>query len=170
MRRNIEWLLFVFVALLLSFSTSTQAAELEEHLLLLQPLIGVEWVGGYVGPEAPDLEISLSFEPILDGKAVRYTREAPAANFTAVTHFYWNTNCGELCFLNLNNRGIVEEGIVTIEGDGLVLHGSSHWSDRTIEFRTTLKIDAGGKLSDTFIRKEDGEWVQGHFQEFLDRD
>ena len=39
MRRNIEWLLFVFVALLLSFSTSTQAAELEEHLLLLQPRI-----------------------------------------------------------------------------------------------------------------------------------
>ena len=170
MRKNIEWLLVAFVALLLSFTSALSAAELDEHLLPLQPLIGVEWLGGYIGSDAPDLEISLSFEQILDGKAVRYTREAVAANFTAVTHFYWNSNRGELCFLNLNNRGIVGEGVVTIEDGSLILRGSSHWPDRTMEFETILKIDAEGKLSDTFIRKEDGEWVHGHHQEFLARD
>jgi len=75
---------FVFLAII---SSSSLAAELDEPLLFLQPLIGPDWVGGYVGTEAPELEILLCFEQILDGKAVRYTREADATDFAGVTHF-----------------------------------------------------------------------------------
>jgi len=153
-------------ALLPSFSL---AAELEEHLHFLQPLMSTDWVGGYVGPDAPDIEILLLFEQLLDGKAVRYTRTAEAANFEAVTHFFWNQERSEVLFLNLNNRGIVGEGVAKFEDGAVVLHGKSYWPDRTEEFKTTLSIGATGTLKDTFIRKEDGEWVPGHVQEFAAR-
>lgn len=139
------------LTLLGSLSSSSIAAELDEHLLFLQPYIGEEWVGGYVGEDAPDLEILLRFEPILDGKAVRYSRDAKAAEFAGVTHFYWNQSLGKVSFLNLNNRGIMEEGIVESEDGGVVLHGNSHWSDETVEFKTMLKIGENGTLSDTLL-------------------
>ena len=157
----------VVLALLALCSSSSPAAELDERLSFLQPLIGTNWVGGYVGAEAPDLEIILRFEPILDGSAVRYIREAAAADFVGVTHFYWSPNRREVCFIKLNNRGIVGEGVVTSEGGNIVLRGKSHRSDGTVEFKTTLSIDATNTLNDTFMRKNAGEWVPGHVQEFV---
>ena len=157
----------VVLAWLALFSSSSLAAELTEHLSFLQPLIGTDWVGGYVGAEAPDLEITLRFEPILDGKAVRYIREAAAADFAGVTHFYWSPNRGEACFINLNNRGIVDEGVVASEGGNIVLRGHSHRSDGSVEFKITLSIDATNTLIDTFMRKKANEWVLGHVQEFI---
>jgi hypothetical protein len=35
-----------------------------------------------------------------------------------------------------------------------------------MEFKTLLHFDASGVLKDTFSRKEEGEWVHGHSQEF----
>jgi len=159
-------LFFTVLALMSLLSSSLQAAGLDENLYLLEPLIGVDWVGGYIGSEAPDLEISLRFEQILNGKAVRYTRVAAAADFTSETHFYWNPASGEICFISLNSRGVVGEGTVLSEESGIVLSGSNHWPDRTTETRTILEIDSDGSLQDTFTRKEDGEWVQGHLQHF----
>jgi hypothetical protein len=40
---------------------------------------------------------------------VRYERVAPAADFAAVTHFYWHTGRDTLCFLTLINNDIVEK-------------------------------------------------------------
>jgi hypothetical protein len=153
--------------LLVSLSSSLLAAELDEQLQFLQSVIGTEWIGGFVGSEVPDIEISLQFEIILDGKSVRYVRVAEAADFSAVTHFYWNAGRKEVCFLSLNNRGIVGEGVVKSEDGRIVLYGKSHRPDNTTEFKTTLEIDSKGTLRDTFLRMENGKWVQGHVQEFV---
>jgi hypothetical protein len=147
--------------------TSSSAGELEEHLQFLEPLIGKEWVGGYVGSESPDMQIVLRFEQVLDGRAVRYVREVEAADFSGLTQFYWNPGRAEVCFISLNNRGIVEEGVVKAENGRIVLHGKSHREDKTTEFKTTLEIDANGTLRDTFLRVDGSEWVQGHLQEFV---
>lgn len=155
------------IALSVSLSASSPAAELDEHLDFLKSLVGKEWVGGFVGSEAPDIEISLRFESILEGKSVRYTREAKAADFSAVTHFYWNAGRKEVCFLSLNNRGIVGEGVVKPDGGRIVLYGESHRPNKTTKFKTTLEIDAAGTLRDTFLRLEGEEWIQGHIQEFV---
>ncbi len=154
------------IAMLYPFSASP-AEELEEHLHFLEPLLGKEWVGGFVGPESPDIEIVLRFEKILDGHAVRYVREAIAADFSSLTQFYWNPGREEICFTSLNNKGIVEEGVVLATEGRIVLLGKSHRPDGTIEFKTTLEIDPRGTLRDTFQRLKDGEWVQGHLQEFV---
>jgi hypothetical protein len=153
--------------LTISLPSSLPAAELDEHLRFLEPLMGKEWVGGYVGSEAPDIQIALRFDQILDGKVVRYVREAKAADFSGLTHFFWNPGRGEVCFISLNNRGIVGEGVVNAADGTITLHGQSHRPDKTTEFKTTLEIDAKGTLRDTFLRMESGEWVHGHLQEYV---
>ena len=152
--------------ILIPFSSSP-ALELDEHLRFLEPLIGKEWVGGYVGSDSPGIEIVLRFETILGGRVVRYVREVEAADFSGVTQFYWNPGRGEVCFLGLNSRGIVEEGVVNVKDSKIVLRGTSQWPDKTIEFKTALEIDPEGTLRDTFLRMEGSEWVQGHLQEFV---
>ena len=167
MSRSVNRAIVLVLASLASVSSYSVAAELGEHLRILDPLLETDWVGKYVGPDAPDLEISLCFERILNGKAVRYFREAKGADFSSLTHFYWSPDLGELRYLSLNNRGIVEEGVVQ-SGDGaVILRGRSHWSDTTVETETTLRLETTGVLRDTFMRKKNGEWVRGHVQEFI---
>jgi hypothetical protein len=152
--------------LVLAAAAAAAAADLDERLGFLEPLTGAEWTGGYVGEKAPDIDIVLTFEPILDGAALRYVREAPAVGFTSETRFYWLHDPGEVRFVNLNNRGIVGEGVATFEKGAVVLRGVNTWAEESFEFVTTLEIKADGMLRDTFDRKEDGAWVRGHVQEF----
>ena len=158
----------VYVLLAMIFiSSNVFSSELESHLQFLEPFLGKNWMGGFTGDDAPPFRISLLFEPILDGRVVKYSREVKDADFASVTQFYWDPKNVEVRFLSLNNRGIVEEGTVRIDGDKVVLQGNSYRSDVTIEFKTILSIDAQGTLRDTFLRKQDGEWTQGHIQEFV---
>lgn len=146
---------------------SSAAAILDKHLQFLEPMLGKEWVGGFVGSESSDIQIVLRFEPILSGRAVKYVREVETAEFSGITHFYWNPGNGDVCFISLNNRGIVGEGVVSQEDGKIVLLGNSYREDQATEFKTILEIDATGTLRDTFLRMENGEWVQGHLQEFV---
>jgi len=157
----------IALLILLGPVLSSSAAELDEHLEFLKPLIGKEWVGGFVGSESSDIQIVLRFEQVLDGRAVRYVREVEAADFSGLTQFYWNPGRGEVCFISLNNRGIVGEGVVSTVDGKIVLLGKSHRQDKTTEFKTILEIDPKGTLRDTFLRMENSEWVQGHLQEFV---
>ena len=160
-------ILAIFAFSLLSvLAPVSSGAELDEHLLFLEPLIDTNWTGGYVGGDSPDIEIELHFEAILGGKAVKYSREAAAVDFSNETHFFWSPNRGEVLFISLNNRGIVGEGIAELQGESIVLLGTNYWSDGSVEFKTFLSFDVAGVLKDTFSRKENGEWVQGHHQEF----
>jgi hypothetical protein len=158
----------VIVLLSVLFSPSiSQTVELDEHLQFLEPLLGKKWAGGYVGSESPDIEIVLSFEKILDGRVVKYIREADAVDFSSLTHFFWNPGREEICFISLNNKGIVGEGIVNVTDGRIVLIGKSHRPDQTTEFKTILEIEPSDTLRDTFQRMEDGKWVQGHIQQFV---
>jgi hypothetical protein len=142
-------------------------AELDEHLQFLEPLIGQQWEGGYVGGDAPDLVISLRFEPVLAGKAVKYTREVPELGFVSEIHFYWSPNREEVLFLGLNSRGIVEEGVASMQDGAIALSGVDHWPEGSVESKTVWHLGENGVLRDTYTRMEDGEWVPGHVQEFI---
>jgi len=165
-----KYLLMISVfVLFVSLSPSLLSAELDTQLDLLKPLLDKEWTGGYVGPESADFKFTLRFEQILDGQAVRYSREVPDADFSGLTHFYWNPYRQKVCFLSLNNRGIAGEVIVTSEDGNIVLLGQSFRPDQQpTDFRTTWEIDPDGTLRDTFERLENGKWVQGHVQEFTE--
>ena len=155
------------LAVLSSFS---HPAELDDRLAFLEPLIGTEWAGGYVGTDAPDIRICLRFEPVLDGKAVRYLRVAEAVNFSMETYIFWNPSSQEVRFFNLDNRGGVGEGIVELRENRITLHRQDRHSSRNTESKTTFEIDREGTLKDTFVRMQGGDWVLGHHQEFKPRE
>jgi|GEM_PF-1264902 len=160
------------LALLLLFSSLSplsppaRASGLVEHLGFLAPLIGVDWAGGYIGDDSADLKITLRFSPILDGRAVEYTREVPEAEYSSVAHIYWDPQLEDVRFLSLNNRGTVGEGSVTMSGGEITFHGEEHLRSGSREFKTVLSISPAGVLRDVFLRREPGGWMEGHVQEF----
>ncbi|MBU1701368.1 MAG: hypothetical protein KJ831_14610 [Candidatus Eisenbacteria bacterium] len=156
----------VAILLLVALSSASSGADLEEHLRFLEPLLGLNWEGGYVGDNVPDLVISLRFEPVLNGMAVKYSREVVALNFFSETHFFWSPNRKEVLFIDLNSRGIVGEGVVALQDGNIVLRGHNHWPEESKEFETVLQLDPTGVLKDTFKLKENGELAGGHYQEF----
>jgi len=149
-----------------ALAITSSAAELDERLGFLEPLIGPVWVGGYVGEDAPDLVITMGFEPILDGRAVRCVRQAEGADYSASTRIYWHPGREEVRFVSLDNRGMVAEGIVSVEDGRIVLQGKNHRPDGMTEYETRWEIDPQGTLRDTFLRRQGDELVQGHLQEF----
>lgn len=155
----------VMLSLLFPFSHSL-AGDIDENLKFFEPLLGKQWTGGYVGSDSPEIEIVLSYEKILDGQAVKYVRKADAVNFSSLTHFFWNPGRKEVSFITLNNKGIVEEGIVKVTESRIILTGTSHRPNQSIEFKTILEIESNGTLKDSFQRMVNGKWVQGHLQQF----
>jgi hypothetical protein len=168
MKQNACICIIALLSILFTASISP-AGELDEHLQCLNPLLGKTWVGGYTGSDSPDIEIVLRFETILAGRAVKYVREADAVDFSSLTHFFWDPGREEIRFIGLNNKGMVEEGVVHAMDGKIVLTGKSHRPDTSIEFKTILETDPSGNLRDTFQRVEDGKWVQGHIQQFVVR-
>ncbi len=156
----------ILLALLSLISPLSISSELDENLLFLTPLIGIDWVGGYIGEDTCDLKIALRFDPILDGSVVEYTREVPDADYSSVTHIFWDPLLKAVRFLSLNNRGIVGEGTVSVDGDEMTFQGEDHQPTGLKEFKTVLSISGSGTLKDLFLRKEKGKWIQGHIQEF----
>ena len=161
------WATILSIACFPDFSAASDTEELDEHLSFFKQLIGLQWEGGYVGENAPEIVISLRFESILAGKAVKYTREAPAADYFSETHFYWNPDKEKVLFINLNSRGILGEGVVSFQDGEIILLGDNYWEDGSIEFKTIMRLGQDGVLKDTFKRKKAGEWVEGHYQEFV---
>jgi hypothetical protein len=167
MNRTARLAIFLEFFLVFAILSNSNAAELDQHLEFFAPLFGPTWQGGFIGENAPDMVIVLKFEPILNGMAVKYSREAAEIDFFMETHFYWDPSRGEVRFISLNSRGIVNEGTARLIDGSIVLVGYSHHLDKTTEYRTEFEIDSNGVLRDTFTRKQDGAWVSGHTQEYI---
>ncbi len=152
-------------SLLAMFSLTIFANELGEHLVILEPLIETQWVGGYVNDQS--IQIKLDFKSILDGKAIQYLRKAEILNYSATTHFYWDLGLEALRFLTLDSRGNTGEGIVTSKKGSFILSGKNKGSNGTAVFRTVWDITPDGRLKDTYYRQKNETWVLGHEQEFV---
>jgi len=158
---------FTMALVLLAATFAARAAELEEHLDFLQPFLNTTWVGGYVdSPQDSDIQVTMRWDPILEGKVVRRTIDVPAIPYAAETYFYWDRQEERVAFLTLNTRGITSSGTAAKDGRTVTLRGRIFWPERIMEFRTVVEVLADGKLKDLYYRLENGEWIQGHHQEF----
>jgi len=148
------------VGLLVASVVSSQ--EVDEHLLLLEPLTGVTWVGHFV--ESPDsgLVHVVRWDPVLNGAVIRSTKEVTTLSFRMETLYFWDWEEEEISFLQLTSRGIFSRGTVAIAEDKVTLSGRSVRPNSVSEFRQTFEIRPDGTLHDYFYRKDDGEWKLGH--------
>lgn len=168
MKRDLTWKGSLACCFLPALAGGQDVSELDDHLRFLEPLMTHMWEGGFTEGDGAGLVISLRFEPVLSGRAVKYTRDAPELGYVGETHFYWSPSREEVLFLALNSRGIVGEGVVSMQDGTIVLEGVDCWPEgNSIEYRRLWHIDEAGVLKDTYHRKEDGEWVLGHLQEFI---
>jgi hypothetical protein len=140
--------------------------DLAENLAFLEPLLAHGWTGGFVGENAPDLEITLHYEAMVEGMAVRYTRVAKDADYNAEMFFYWDPSDKIVRFLMFDNKGNVAKGTVDAKGSRFVLNGESHRSDRIVEYKNVFEVLADGRLRDTYTPVNLGPEAHGHVQEF----
>jgi hypothetical protein len=136
--------------------------ELDEHLLMLQPLTGFTWGGHFVESSDSGLVHVVRWEPILNGNVIRSTKEVTALNFRMETLYYWDWEKETISFLQLTSRGIFSRGTVALAENRITLLGRGIRPDGISEFKQTFEIRPDGTLQDCFYRRDDGEWVQGH--------
>jgi hypothetical protein len=148
------------VSLLVASVGSSQVVD--EHLLLLEPLTGVTWVGHFV--ESPDSGLIhvVRWEPVLNGAVIRSTKEVTTLNFRMQTLYFWDWETEEISFLQLTSRGILSRGTVAIAEDKMTLSGRSIRPNSVVEFKQTFEIRPDGTLHDYFYQRADGELELGH--------
>lgn len=144
--------------------------ELDPRFDFLEPVIGKRWTGRYI-PAEPDehFDHRISWEPILDGTAVRCRKQVAALDFEMETTYYWDATSNSIVFVSLTNRGQMSSGTVQSEGDRFVLLGSGGTADAVRNFKHTFEVRPDGVLHDRFFLDEGQRWMQGHLVEYVNR-
>jgi hypothetical protein len=134
--------------------------DLDERLQFLEPLIETHWVGRFT--DGPDVAHECRWKPDLDGRAVRYTKEVAELEFSVDGFYYWDSADGRVEFFTLTSNGFVSQGVVSTEGERIVLIGTSVSAERATEFKMTFEVGSDGRLHDRFYRHSGTEWPLGH--------
>jgi len=148
-------------------TTAGAADALAPELELLRPLLGPPRVGSYIDSAPGELEMTVQWEPVHDGNAVRFTKTVPEADFSMETLYYWSQLEDRIGFLTISNRGSIARGDVRRDEDGsIVLSGLEASVDHETEFRTTFTVLPDGTVRDVFERFEERRFVRGHVIEY----
>ena len=126
------------------------------------PFLDQTWVGHFVDSPDSNLTHILRWESILDGKAIRKTKEVPEVDFRMEAMIYVDAESGDLAYLSVNSKGGVARGTFTVEDGVLVQHGTQRHAAGTIATKYTFEILADGRLEDLFLHEIPGSWRQGH--------
>lgn len=160
----------VTFTMFLFFAAAVLSEEIDEHLLMLAPLVGDKWVGHFVNSPDSGLVHVVQWEPILDGKVIKSTKEVATLDFAMETYYFWDWQEERMSFLQLTSRGVFSRGTVAFEEGKITLSGTGVRPKSVSEFRQTFEIQADGTLQDYFYRKENGEWRAGHLIEYTKRE
>lgn len=145
---------------------SSADAELAPELEFLRPLVGPSRVGSYIDSAPGELEMTVQWEIVHGGSAVRFTKSVPDADFTAETLYYWDRLDERVRFLTLTNRGIVSSGDVREEHGSIILSGVDVWADHETDFQLTFTLLPDGTVRDVYERFEGNQFVPGHVIEY----
>jgi hypothetical protein len=147
---------------------AAQRPKLDERLSVFAPFIGPTWVGSI--PKDPRMgEITLKWEVLLNGHAVRLIRAILNSDHRLETTYYWDETASRIAFLALSNNGAIIKGFVTVLGNGLISEGPQRGPEIDRTSRRTYRLDKDGKLyeDDQFRNSETDEWRRTHISEFV---
>jgi hypothetical protein len=172
--KNFLFILLVILILAAAFfaqSTAApdrQAPRLSEKLSALKPFIGPTWVGSI--PNDPRRgEISLKWEVLLNGFAVRLGRNILNSDHWLETTYYWDESSGKVAYLAISNNGFVSKGYVGGQGEELISEGDQRGPDVNRKVRRIYRLDKDGKLyeDDQFRNSKADEWRRTHISVFV---
>ncbi|UCG52809.1 MAG: hypothetical protein JSW58_04450 [Candidatus Latescibacterota bacterium] len=166
MRTKCRAILLLVITMVVSGASAGLGQELDEHLRMLKRLTGATWVGHFVNSSDSELTHVIRWEPILNGNAIRSTKDVAALDFKMETLYFWDWENETISFLRLTSRGIFSRGTVVLEDDRITLLGTGVTSKGVSEFKQTFEIRSEGTLQDCFYRRDNGQWLQGHLIEY----
>jgi hypothetical protein len=149
------------LVVLAALAAPAAAAELEERLQILAPLVGEEWIGRFQNSEEGS-RLIFQWEVILDGHAVRGLRLVPDHDFRGESIFYWDDGQQAVAYLSLTNNGYVSQGTVVLEDGRIVVEGDQTGPGVEQRVRAAFWIDEGGRLNNQLHTWEDGAWRPAH--------
>ena len=145
-----------------------QAQALQDNLGFLAPLVGGAWEGQMRLP--PDgkktAAVSLRFELMWDGAAVKYARSVPDLKFAQEGYVYWDADAKKACLFALDSRGGARTGDVALVEGQVTFTGRMAMQGKTFDYKNTFAIGSDGKLTDRWFQNAFGPWQPGHVIEF----
>ena len=138
-------------------------AALRRELGILKPLVGKNWICEWKDPSGRQtLHLLCRFEPMHDGKILRFYQECRELNSRTDGYYYYDPDKKEIAFLQLTNNGNFAVGNVKAEGGKILEYGHVTFPNEKFEFRNIYELTAHGELTDRFHSFENGEWRAGH--------
>jgi len=145
-----------------------QAPRLDDRLSILKPFIGPTWLGS-IPSDSRMGEITLRWEVLLNGFAVRLSRHVLKFDHWLETIYFWDESSQKIAYLALSNNGVVIKGFAVVQGDQLVSEGDQRGPDVNRRVRRIYKLDKDGKLyeDDQFRNSDADEWRRTHVSVFV---
>ena len=154
---------FVVVVYAVLFFSNVLYSQSDKSLYsMFEDFIGKTWIGHYKDEETSHYKHELRWDYILNSSAIKEIKKVDELSFEMESMIYTNRAKNELAFLTLDSKKGMSEGIIYEENNKLVYEGTSYYSSGKTNFKKIFEILPDGKLSDTFLRETNGEWVQGH--------
>jgi len=160
--KTVRYLTLIAFALILLSVSPVTARELGDNLAILGPFIGETFVGHYSNPEDSHYVHVVTFEPILDGQAVRMSKTVDELSFAMETLYYWDEERQQVAFLSTTNKGQVSRGVVLPDNGRVVLQGESVRQNGNREYKQSYHVSSEGTLEDRFFLKSGDAWQQRH--------
>ena len=156
--------LIISVALHMSgYCLAQNSMQLRKELDILKPFVGKTWISETTDPSGQNvLHLLCKYEPMHDGKILKYYQECKELNSQTDGYFYYDSDKKDIAYLLLTNNGNITVGNVKEEDGKILKYGNVIFPDRKLEFRNTNEIKADGSVEDKYSRFEDGEWKAGH--------
>ncbi len=160
--------------ILLLYPPEAHSQQLDERLRGLEPLLDKTWIGMMEAPDGTQAsKIVLTYEAILDGKAVRFSRVNPDRNVSAEGYFYWDNLEQKVAYFLIGTGGNYAQGFVGFEGNTVTIEGKAVLAQsprpggpQTLVFRHTFEWTEDGRLIDRYYLNLAGVWQAGHVIEF----
>jgi hypothetical protein len=138
-------------------------ADLNPHLVPLQPLVGKTWRGVFPEskPDKPVVDVS-RFEAALNGQAVRNLHSINDGEYGGETLIVWDQEKKSLVFYYFTTAGFFTTGTMRAEDGGMVSHEVVKGNaDGVTEVKATFRTLPDGRLHVKTLYLEQGKWVDG---------
>ena len=145
-----------------------QARKLSDKLSVLKPFIGPTWTGS-IPSDSRMGEITLKWEVLLNGFAVRLSRHALKFDHWLETTYFWDESSQKIAYLALSNNGVVIKGYVAGQGAELISEGDQRGPQVNRKVRRIYRLEKDGKLyeDDLFRNSDADEWRRTHISIFV---
>jgi hypothetical protein len=153
----------LLTATLLAGAAGAGAADMNEHLAPLAPLLGKTWRGTVSPPGAAKPSVDVSrFELALNGQAVRNRHSIDDGAYGGETFIVWEEEKQSLVYYYFTTAGFYTTGTLRAEDGAIVSHEVVKGAAGGIaEVKAESRLLPDGRLHVKSRYLKNGQWVDG---------